>query len=283
MKFYLLGDKKVGKSSLISRFVDDEFSIDIRPTVGTQFYSGNIEVEDKIIRTQLWTSWHRREWYIENFAGSVAAIVVFDLSKKATFDNVSTWLERIKDYKVPIILVGNKGDLNFLREVPYEMAAAFAEMHGLLYIEASALDGRNVEKIFEYAVKEACKANKLELVEETDTSEKTGTSLITSLGNKWLSDVLQEILNNFPENNKKKNKIIAAINDINTDGHPHDFEEKLTGAIQDKGSDLYKSLNYHRKGPLSFFTAGGSLIISKKTKSLLKVEAVLDKVALSPG
>lgn len=82
----------------------------------------------------------------------MGALLVYDIAKAVTFKNVERWLAELRENAAPnivVMLVGNKSDLRHLREVPTEEAAAFAEKHGLSFIETSALDSTNVEAAFQ--------------------------------------------------------------------------------------------------------------------------------------
>merc|ERR1719238_70867 len=82
---------------------------------------------------------------------AVGALLVYDISKRVSFENLEHWLQELRDHADPnivIMLVGNKGDLKHLRAVGQDEALAFAEKHGLACIETSALDSTNVETAF---------------------------------------------------------------------------------------------------------------------------------------
>lgn len=82
----------------------------------------------------------------------MGALLVYDISKAVTYENVERWLNELRDHadsNIVIMLVGNKSDLRHLRAVPTEQAAALAEKHGLSFIETSALDSTNVELAFQ--------------------------------------------------------------------------------------------------------------------------------------
>lgn len=86
------------------------------------------------------------------YRGAVGALLVYDISKHASFENVQRWLEELRDHadaNIVIMLVGNKSDLRHLRAVPTEEARVFAEKNSLSFIETSALDSTNVELAFQ--------------------------------------------------------------------------------------------------------------------------------------
>ena len=86
------------------------------------------------------------------YRGAVGALLVYDIAKHLTYENVERWLRELRDHadqNIVIMLVGNKSDLRHLRAVPSEEARGFAEKNGLSFIETSALDSTNVEAAFQ--------------------------------------------------------------------------------------------------------------------------------------
>ena len=86
------------------------------------------------------------------YRGAVGALLVYDISKHITYENVARWLKELRDHadsNIVIMLVGNKSDLRHLRAVPTEEAKAFASENSLFFIETSALDASNVELAFQ--------------------------------------------------------------------------------------------------------------------------------------
>merc|ERR1712086_606588 len=86
------------------------------------------------------------------YRGAVGALLVYDISKHGTFENVERWLKELRDHaeaNIVVMLVGNKSDLRHLRTVETEEATKFAEENGLAFIEASALDASGVDTAFQ--------------------------------------------------------------------------------------------------------------------------------------
>merc|ERR1712048_812353 len=114
----------------------------------------SIQVDSKTVKAQIWdTAGQERYRAITSayYRGAVGALLVYDITKQATFDNVGRWLKELRDHadsNIVIMLVGNKSDLRHLRAVPTEEAKAYAERNGLSFIETSALDSTNVEQAF---------------------------------------------------------------------------------------------------------------------------------------
>jgi len=154
-KVVLIGDSGVGKSNLLSRFTRNEFNLESKSTIGVEFATRSIHTDGKIIKAQIWdTAGQERYRAITSayYRGAVGALLVYDISKHVTYENVERWLKELRDHAdshIVIMLVGNKNDLKHLRAVPAEQARSFADKHGLSFIETSALDSTNVERAFQ--------------------------------------------------------------------------------------------------------------------------------------
>ncbi|KAI9800429.1 MAG: hypothetical protein M1833_003315 [Piccolia ochrophora] len=154
-KVVLIGDSGVGKSNLLSRFTRNEFNLDSKSTIGVEFATRSIQVDAKTIKAQIWdTAGQERYRAITSayYRGAVGALLVYDISKHQTYENVTRWLKELRDHadsNIVIMLVGNKSDLRHLRAVPTDEAKQFASDNNLSFIETSALDASNVELAFQ--------------------------------------------------------------------------------------------------------------------------------------
>lgn len=155
-KVVLIGDSGVGKSNLLSRFTRNEFNLESKSTIGVEFATRSIVVDGKRIKAQIWdTAGQERYRAITSayYRGAVGALLVYDIAKHLTYENVERWLRELRDHaddNIVIMLVGNKSDLRHLRAVPTDEAKAFAEKNNLSFIETSALDSSNVENAFQH-------------------------------------------------------------------------------------------------------------------------------------
>ncbi|KAJ8565647.1 hypothetical protein K7X08_008223 [Anisodus acutangulus] len=153
-KVVLIGDSAVGKSQLLSRFSRNEFSLDSKATIGVEFQTRTLEIDHKTVKAQIWdTAGQERYRAVTSayYRGAVGAMLVYDITKRQSFDHVARWLEELRghaDKNIVIMLVGNKTDLGSLRAVPTEDAKEFAEKENLFFIETSALEATNVETAF---------------------------------------------------------------------------------------------------------------------------------------
>ncbi|XP_010540022.1 PREDICTED: ras-related protein RABA6a-like [Tarenaya hassleriana] len=153
-KAVLIGDSAVGKSNLLSRFSRDEFRFDSKPTIGVEFAYRNVRLHDKIIKAQIWdTAGQERFRAITSsyYRGALGALLVYDITRRTTFDNVKKWLSELRGFSSPdtvVVLLGNKSDLRSSREVEESDGKSLAESEGLYFLETSALENLNVEEAF---------------------------------------------------------------------------------------------------------------------------------------
>lgn len=153
-KVVLIGDSAVGKSQMLNRFARNEFTLDSKATIGVEFQTRTIIVDHKTIKAQIWdTAGQERYRAVTSayYRGAVGAMLVYDITKRQTFDHIARWLEELRshaDNNIVIMLIGNKTDLGTLRAVSTEDAKEFAEKEGLFFLETSALEATNVESAF---------------------------------------------------------------------------------------------------------------------------------------
>eukprot|EP00850_Spirogloea_muscicola_P000681 SM000002S05761 [mRNA] locus=s2:1989826:1991754:- [translate_table: standard] len=153
-KIVLIGDSAVGKSQLLSRFARNEFAFDSKATIGVEFQTRTMTVENKVVKAQIWdTAGQERYRAVTSayYRGAVGAMVVYDMTKRATFEHVERWLEELRahaDSNIFIMLVGNKSDLSDQRSVGTSEAKDLAKKQGVAFMETSALECTNVESAF---------------------------------------------------------------------------------------------------------------------------------------
>jgi len=152
-KIVLVGDCGVGKTQIRTRYTMNEFNPQSKSTIGVEFAFKTIEIRGDEIKGQIWdTSGEERYRAVTSayYRGSVGAVIAFDVTKYKTFTNLETWLDQLKQYADPnivICIVGNKIDLPN-REVTTREASEFARDNGCFYMETSALDGTGVNQAF---------------------------------------------------------------------------------------------------------------------------------------
>jgi len=154
-KCVIIGDSGVGKSNLLSRFTKDEFTKDSKSTIGVEFATRQIEHDGKTIEAQVWDTAGQERYRAITAAyyrGAIGALLVYDITKRESFENCERWLRELRAHADPSIvamLVGNKCDLRHMKAVDVEDAKDFAEDNNLAFIETSALDATNVDLAFE--------------------------------------------------------------------------------------------------------------------------------------
>ena len=154
-KCVVIGDIGVGKSNLLSRFANDEFSKDSVVTVGVDYAKRQIEHDGQVIEAQVWNTAgteRNRAITAAYYRGAIGALLVYDITRRETFENCEKWLRELRanaDPSIVAMLVGNKCDLRHRKAVDVEDAKDFAEDNNLAFIETSALDATNVDLAFE--------------------------------------------------------------------------------------------------------------------------------------
>ncbi len=161
--------------------------LDSKSTIGVEFATRTLKISDKTIKAQIWdTAGQERYRAITSayYRGAVGALLVYDITKKASFENAETWLSELREYAdedIVIVLAGNKCDLRHIRAVSTEEGAIFAENNGLFFIETSALDATNVDKAFETILTERYKIISQRQLEGGSPSGGAGPSAGTKI------------------------------------------------------------------------------------------------------
>ena len=162
-KVVLIGDMKVGKTNIVSRYIKNEFNKDSMSTIGVEFGSKELVIEGHNVKVQIWdTAGQEKYKSITNayYKGAKGAFVVYDITNKNSFDNADNWLNNLRasaDKKCSIILIGNKSDLEDKREVSIQQGEEKAKNSEIAFMETSALSGDNIDKAFEMMINEAYK------------------------------------------------------------------------------------------------------------------------------
>ena len=181
-KILLLGDSGVGKSSIILRYIENNFSQNLMNSIGVDFKLKNIEVKGKKVKLQVWdTAGQERFRTITTsyYKGAQAIIVVFDITDRDSFEHVKNWMADVDKFAkdgVLRILSGNKCDLEHQRKVSKDEGKELASKYGINYIETSAKETTNIDELFvstteTFINRQASGSNK------TKTVEKQGIDL----------------------------------------------------------------------------------------------------------
>jgi Ras-related protein Rab-11A len=158
-KVVIIGDSGVGKSNLMTRYTQNEFSADTPSTIGVEFMTKSVKVDARDVKVQIWdTAGQERFRAISRsiYHGAKGAMLVYDITNQSSFDSLGMWLQELRVHvhaSTVIFLIGNKCDLEHLRVVKKETADRFARENGLSFLETSASERTNVDKAFEWLVK----------------------------------------------------------------------------------------------------------------------------------
>ncbi|XP_071343273.1 RAB6B, member RAS oncogene family a isoform X2 [Trachinotus anak] len=153
-KLVFLGEQSVGKTSLITRFMYDSFDNTYQATIGIDFLSKTMYLEDRTVRLQLWDTAGQERFrslipsYIRD---STVAVVVYDITNVNSFQQTSKWIDDVRTERgsdVIIMLVGNKTDLADKRQITIEEGEQRAKELSVMFIETSAKTGYNVKQLF---------------------------------------------------------------------------------------------------------------------------------------
>jgi Ras-related protein Rab-2A len=153
-RYIIVGDSNVGKSCLLLQFTDNKFRQNHEATIGVEFGGKTIKLQEKIIKIQIWDTAGQEVYQAITrgyYKGATGAFVVYDITKKETFEHVERWLEDVKtnaSKDIQIILIGNKKDLENERVVSFDEGASLAEKYGILFLETSAKTAYNVNEAF---------------------------------------------------------------------------------------------------------------------------------------
>ncbi|KNA09147.1 hypothetical protein SOVF_156230 [Spinacia oleracea] len=160
-KYIVIGDTGVGKSCLNLQFTDKRFKPVHAITIGAEFGSRTITIDNnknkKVIKLQIWDTGGQEAYRSitrSYYRGAAAALLVYDITRRETFNHLETWLNDARQHalseNMTVVLVGNKCDVPCrMREVSVEEGKVFAKDHGLMgFVECSAKTGENVDEVF---------------------------------------------------------------------------------------------------------------------------------------
>ena len=159
----LIGDSSVGKTSLIQRYANGIFKEEYLATVGLDYYTKQEMINDITVLVKLWDTAGQERFkaltpnYFRNAEGVVLA---YDVTNSESFDNLKFWINSIKsnlcekNIFIPIIIIGNKIDMEGMRDITKEDASKFAKENNYKYFETSAKTGQGVDEAIRDLVKQ---------------------------------------------------------------------------------------------------------------------------------
>jgi len=155
VKILILGDTGVGKSNFLLRYTDNSFSENHITTIGFDYKSKNIKMDDeKTVKLQIWdTAGQERFMSVtKNLLLRVQGIILmYDVTEPKTFENVKKWIISVREStndKLPIVIVGNKVDLQERRKISTEKGKEIADQYKLEFFESSVKLNKNIKEVF---------------------------------------------------------------------------------------------------------------------------------------
>ena len=168
-KVLTLGESSVGKTCILRRYVEGQFFKNQLSTIGIDFKSKTLQIGNHEIRLKIWdTAGEERFRNITSqyYKGAEGIILVFDLTKKESFDKINDWMKQIKvntqSDEIAIVLLGNKKDIVNERVVSFEEGNERAGEYGIKYFETSALDGTGIDEAIQNLSEEIMKKKKID-------------------------------------------------------------------------------------------------------------------------
>lgn len=161
-KYIIIGDTGVGKSCLLLQFTDKRFQHVHDLTIGVEFGSRMVTIDNKQIKLQIWDTAGQESFRSitrSYYRGAAGALLVYDITRRETFNHLASWLEDARQHANPnmtIMLIGNKSDITHRRAVTTEEGEQFAKEHGLVFLETSAKTAHNVEEAFINTARKIC-------------------------------------------------------------------------------------------------------------------------------
>ena len=182
-KLILIGDSCVGKSNILLKYLKNQFNENSKTTVDVEFDTKNIIINNKRIKIQILdTAGQERYLSIISayYKGAKGALIVYDITRKNTFDNIDKWITDLKlngDKNICIIILGNKSDLIDKREINKNDGIKKAEMYKTAFLETSALNGDNISKAFDELIEQIVINNKNIFQDDNENEIDKGVNL----------------------------------------------------------------------------------------------------------
>lgn len=230
-KIKVVGARSAGITSLCQRFSINQFSINEKPSIGPERHTRHIQAEGKVFNLQIWDAPSVRSgsYRIESAMNNprpIAYMIVYDISKKESFEEAKKIFENIKsearELKLDppvLMLIGNKSDLRHLRNVTTEEAKQYADTNHLLFLETSALDSNNVELAFHNLLTEIY--HRLYKPDETRRAEAKRIENEPIFTQRLIDKFLKKY-NEFLEESRKSKQIFSVF----TSSHVEDLKKK---------------------------------------------------------
>lgn len=189
-KIVLVGDSGVGKTNLLLRYLKNEFNTQTKATVGVEFGNTKVQIDNALIKAQIWdTAGQERYRAITSayYKGAHGALIVYDITRKDSFDSVEKWLSDLKnngEEKMVIMAIGNKCDMVNERVISTQDGEAKAQRNNIVFLETSALNATNVAKAFDELIQKLYVAFKKDFEDNDDDDlGENGNTIEIGTGN----------------------------------------------------------------------------------------------------
>jgi len=166
LKVIILGDSNVGKTSLMNQYVHKRFSNQYKATIGADFLTKEIMIEDKLVTLQIWDTAGQERFQslgVAFYRGADSCVLTYDITDAKSFDNLESWMDEFLVHAnpsnpstFPFVVLGNKSDLANRRQVSTQKAKSWCSgKNDIPYYETSAKEAVNVEQAFATIAKNA--------------------------------------------------------------------------------------------------------------------------------
>ena len=165
-KIVIIGDTYVGKTNILSRYISNEFDPNSNSTIGVELTTKTYNFDNNDVKVQIWDTAGQEKYRSitsSYYKGAQGCLLVYDITKKKSFDNIDKWYSELKsnsDEKIYTMLLGNKSDLEENREVSIEEAEKKAKNFNIAFMETSAFNGNNINKAFNELINNVYQNNK---------------------------------------------------------------------------------------------------------------------------
>ena len=165
-KIVIIGDTYVGKTNILSRYISNEFDPNSNSTIGVELTTKTYNFDNNDVKVQIWDTAGQEKYRSitsSYYKGAQGCLLVYDITKKKSFDNIDKWYSELKsnsDEKIYTMLLGNKSDLEENREVSIEEAEKKAKNFNIAFMETSAYNGININKAFSELINNVYQNNK---------------------------------------------------------------------------------------------------------------------------
>ena len=165
-KIVIIGDTYVGKTNILSRYISNEFDPNSNSTIGVELTTKTYNFDNNDVKVQIWDTAGQEKYRSitsSYYKGAQGCLLVYDITKKKSFDNIDKWYSELKsnsDEKIYTMLLGNKSDLEENREVSIDEAEKKAKNFNIAFMETSAYNGNNINKAFSELINNVYQNNK---------------------------------------------------------------------------------------------------------------------------